>query len=61
MYLKVSAALWFFFLFRVSLRWDWEIREMHKNVWLGNLKETDHFENLIVDGKSIVKSDLLLG
>ena len=34
---------------------------MHTNVWLGNLKETDHFENLIVDGKSNFKSDLLLG
>jgi len=33
---------------------------MHKIVWLGNLKETDHFEKLVVDGKFIVKTCLIL-
>jgi len=37
------------------------MREMHKNVWLGNLKETGHFENLVADGNFIVKTCLLLG
>jgi hypothetical protein len=50
-----------FFKFRISLRRDWKMREMHKNVWLGNPKETDHFENLVVDGKFIVKTSLMLG
>jgi hypothetical protein len=54
MNLKSSAALWVLFSFRDSLRRDWEMRKMHKNVWLGNLKETDHFENLVVDGNFIV-------
>jgi hypothetical protein len=26
-------------------------REMHIRVWFGNLKESDHFENLSIDGK----------
>lgn len=47
-----------FLLFRVSLRRDWEMREMHKNVWLGSLKEKDHFENLVVDRNFIVKTCL---
>jgi hypothetical protein len=50
-----------FFSFRDSLRRDWEMREMHKNAWLGNLKETDHFENLVVDGNFIVKTCIMLG
>jgi len=37
------------------------MRETHKNVWLGNLKETDHFENLVVDGNFIVKTCIILG
>jgi len=62
MNLKGSAALWFFFyLFRVSLRRDWEMREMHRNIWLGNVKETNHFENLVVDGNCIVKTCPIFG
>jgi hypothetical protein len=37
------------------------MREMDKNVWLGNLKERDHFENMIIDGKFSVKTEFVLG
>jgi len=34
---------------------------MHKNVWLGNLKESNHSEKIVVDGRFILKTCLILG
>jgi len=28
---------------------------MHTGFWWGNLRETDHFEDVVVDGKMILK------
>jgi hypothetical protein len=33
----------------------WGIGEVHTEFWLGNLRERDHFEDVGVDGRVIIK------
>lgn len=33
----------------------WERREMHRGVWLGNMKERNYLEVLAIDGRIILK------
>jgi hypothetical protein len=35
--------------------WHAQIRKMHGVFWLENLKETDHMEDLAVDGRTVIK------
>jgi hypothetical protein len=33
----------------------WEDTEMHAGFWCGNLKDRDHVDDLVVDGRMILK------
>jgi hypothetical protein len=33
----------------------WETGEVHTRLWLGNLRERDHFRDLGIDGRTILK------
>jgi hypothetical protein len=33
----------------------WRRREIHTGLWCGNLNERDHFEDIVIDGRLILK------
>jgi hypothetical protein len=46
---------WKFVLLGQGMLLAWERREMHTVFWLENLRETDHLEDLGVDGNIILE------